>query len=66
MDQPSFFQILVNWFPMIVYLGFWAYFIHKYNTHHREIMRLNTDMLSQSQRQADAVERIAAELAKPR
>jgi len=61
--------ILINWFPMILLIGVWIYFIRrmrtgpygKFQTECVEVMRAQVEA---TRRQTEALERIAAVLEK--
>ena len=59
MEDPSLFKILISWFPMLLLIAVWLYFMRK-----MKFGNPNDGILEEMKRQNQILERIAASIEK--
>jgi len=65
MQNVDWMGTLINWFPMILILGIWIYFIRRMQGgYYKNLMAIQKESAEALRRQADALERLAAAVEK--
>ena len=64
MDYPSLVSILINWFPMLVLVAVWIFFMRKLRGNNLNSGLENVGLLEEIKRQNKILERIAAAIEK--